>query len=96
MMTIQAVSVGKTVTSGSTSAEAALPQPSDGTNPRYCYLVSDGQVHVKLGTTSSVAATSNDLMIGTQPVILQTRGYGFIAYIEGSTAAKLNITPLEE
>jgi hypothetical protein len=87
--------VGSTVTSGGTSANTAIPTNSNGTTARAVLLTSTGTVHVKAGIDNTVAATANDLMIGTTPVAISTRGMAYIAYIQESSAAKLNIAPLE-
>ena len=86
---------GKTVTSGGTTANTAIPNDSNGTVARAVLLTSTGTVHVKAGIDNSVTATADDLMIGTTPVAVMTRGMAYLAYIQESTAAKLNIAPLE-
>lgn len=90
------ITTGATVTSGASSANVALPTDGSGRNPRHCMLSGTGSVHVKLGIDNTVTATANDLMIGTAPVVLDTGGAAFIAYIQETAAAKLNIAPLEE
>ena len=92
------VTVGSTVTSGASSANVAIPNNSNGTTARAVILTGAvaGAVHVKLGIDNTIAATANDLLIGTTPVVISTRGASFIAYIQEATAAKLNIAPVED
>lgn len=84
-----------TVTSGSSSANTALPTAGDGNTARYVLLTGTGDVHVKLGYDNTVSATANDIMVGTTPIVLNCRGYAYLAYIQESSGAKLNIAPVE-
>jgi uncharacterized alpha/beta hydrolase family protein len=86
---------GTTVTSAATTANTAIPNDSTGTTAKWVILTGTGNVHVKLGPTNTVTATANDLMVGTVPIVINTRGNSFIAYIQETAAAKLNIAPVE-
>ncbi len=59
-MTITAV--GKSFTTGATSANAALPNDSSGVLPRYVRIASTVNCYVKLGPSGTVA-TTNDILI---------------------------------
>lgn len=91
---------GTTVTSGAASANVAIPNDSNGTTARAVMLTAGGvanpALHVKLGTTNAVAATANDLMVGPLPIVVVTRGYGWIAYLQETAATKLQIAPIED
>lgn len=92
------VTTGNTVTSGAASANVAIPNNANGTTARAVVLTASvaGGVHVKLGIDNTVTATANDLLIGADPIVINTRGWAWIAYIQEATAAKLNIAPLED
>lgn len=89
---------GTTVTSGAATANVAIPNDSNGTSARVVMLTAGANagVHVKLGTTNAVVATANDLMIGATPVVVNARGYTWIAYIQETAATKLQIAPVED
>lgn len=90
------ITTGTTVTSGASSAVAAIPNDSSGGTSSRIMLSSTGTVHVKIGVGTGISATSNDLMIGATPVVLNCRGNDHIAYIQESASAKLNVAPVEE
>lgn len=91
-----ALSTGKTVTSGASSANQAIPNNQGGASAKQVMLSCvSGNVHVKLGIDNTVAATADDMLIGTTPVVLFTYGAKYIAYIQETAASKLNIAPLE-
>ena len=92
------VTTGSTVTSGAASANVAIPNNANGSTARAVVLTAGANagVHVKLGIDNTVTATANDLMIGAQPVVIMTRGAGWIAYIQETASTKLNIAPLED
>lgn len=93
---ITITTVGTTVTTGAASANAAIPNASDGNKPRYIRVAATIESYVKLGITG-VTATSNDIMV--QPadaVILHVPiGVTHIGYIQGASAGRVNVTPLE-
>ncbi|MDE1997649.1 MAG: hypothetical protein KGI52_01850 [Burkholderiales bacterium] len=88
---------GFSAATGAGSAATAIPVASDGNLPRYIRVAARNECYVKLGT-SSVTATANDILV--QPadsVILQVpNGITHIAYIQGTAAGQVNVTPLEQ
>lgn len=87
---------GTTVTTGATTARVAIPNMSSGTKPLYIRVAATADSRVQLGG-STINATANSMLV--QPadsVILAVGGHTHIAYIQGSAAATLNITPLED
>lgn len=86
---------GFSAATGAASAATAIPVASDGNLPRYIRVAARNECYVKLGT-SSVTATANDILV--QPadsVILQVpNGITHIAYIQGTAAGQVNVTPL--
>ncbi len=92
-MTVQ--TVGVTAATSGSSARSAIPVDSAGNIPRYIRVAGINECYVKLGI-STVVATTNDMLI--QPAdsaILTTNGMTHIAYIQGTSAGKVNIVPLE-
>lgn len=94
-MTIMAA--GFSAATGAASASTAIPTASDGNRPRYIRVASRNECYVKLGTSSGVTATTNDILV--QPadsVVLHVpAGVTHIAYIQGTAAGQVNVTPLE-
>ncbi len=86
---------GFTAATGASSARTALPVNSAGENPRYIRVAGINERYVKPGP-STVTATANDMLI--QPAdsaILAVNGCTHIAYIQGTSAGKVNVVPLE-
>lgn len=87
---------GKTVTTGAASTATTIPTDSSGTPPRYIRIAATVESYVKLGASVAVAATTNDILI--QPadsVVLATNGMTYFAYIQGTSAGKVNVQALE-
>lgn len=92
-MTVAAV--GFTAATSGTSARTAIPVNSAGELPRYIRVSGINECYIKLGS-STVVATTNDMLI--QPAdsaILTVNGATNIAYIQGTSAGKVNVVPLE-
>ena len=96
MDNINVGATGVTKTSGATSANVAIPNTVDGNRAKVVRLTSTALVHVKFGVDNTVAATADDLLIGPgDGVNVNCKQWAFIAYIQETASAKLNITPLE-
>jgi len=89
-------STGSTVTTGAASATVAIPVASDGNRPRFVRIAAVQESYVKV-VQAGGTATANDIMV--QPadaVILHIpMGMTHIAYIQGASASRVNIVPLE-
>lgn len=88
--------VGVSAATGAASASSAIPNASDGNKPRFIRVAARNECYVKLGV-SGVAATSNDILV--QPadsvILAVPNGITHIAYIQGTAAGQVNVTPLE-
>lgn len=92
---IQVFSTGFTAATGAASAATALPVNSAGERPRYIRVAAINESYIRLGQ-STVTATANDMLI--QPAdsaLLAVNGSTHIAYIQGTSAGKVNVIPLE-
>lgn len=89
---------GATVTSGAASARVAIPNNAAGTTARAIRImcpVHAAYAYIRVGN-SAVVATSNSVVVnGEEELVLDVTGCTHIAYIEGSTAALINIAPIE-
>lgn len=89
-------SAGFSAATGAASAATAIPNNSSGNVPNYIRVAARNECYVKLGI-AGVAATVNDILV--QPadsVVLQVpKGITHIAYIQGTAAGQINVTPLE-
>ncbi len=94
---VTVTTTGLTVTSSATSTAYAIPNASDGNKPRFIRVASTAESYVKLGTSSGVTATTNDLLIqpSDSEKMFVPNGVTHIAVIQGAGAAKVNIVPLE-
>ena len=87
---------GSTVTTAAASARIAIPNNSAGTKPLYIRVAATNESYVQMGG-STVVATANSVLV--QPAdseLLAVGGHTHIAYIQGTSAGKVNITPLED
>lgn len=87
--------VGKTVTTGAASANTSLPVDSAGNNPRYIRVAATVESYINLGASGVTATTNNVLIQPADSLIMAVSGAGFIAYIQGTSTGKINVTALE-
>lgn len=95
MEALQIFQTGTTQTTSASSARVALPTCANSVKAKYVRVSASAECYVRLGD-SSVVATGNDILV--QPadaVILATSGATHIAYIQGQSPARVNITPIE-
>lgn len=86
---------GLTVTSGAGSASQTIPNDLSGTRARLVRLQVTGNLYVKF-TKGAGTATTNDMLLSPNfDVIVNTKQFDTISYIQEAVAAKLNIIPLE-
>lgn len=92
---ITVTKTGFTAATGAASSSSPIPFDSAGNVPRYIRVASISECYLKLGA-AGVTATNNDVLI--QPadsLILSTNGCTTIAYIQGTSAGKINVSPME-
>lgn len=95
MNALQIFATGANITTGLTSASAAIPVTSSGALPSYVRLCATVACYAKVGP-STVAAAAGDILINPEtPVILYVRGVTHIAAIQAAAAGVLNIAPIE-
>lgn len=90
------MAVGVTATTGAASANSALPTNLSGNRPNYVRVSAINESYVKLGI-AGVTATGNDILVqpGDAIVLAVPNGVTHIAYIQGTSAGKVNVVPLE-
>ena len=87
---------GTTLTSSATSVSAAIPFNSSGKLPNYVRVQVTNYAFIKFGV-SSVAATSNDILISpNEPEIFSISGTTYIACIQQAAGGLVNVMPLED
>ena len=93
---IVATKTGNTVTTGAASAQLTIPTDSAGGVPRFIRVASTTESYVKLGV-AGVAATTNDVLVQPADAVILAvpNGITTIAYIQGTSTGKVNVTPLE-
>ena len=93
---VAGISPGATVTTGVASASVAIPLIEGGAVPRFVRVSATTESYVRLGVTGAVA-TANDVLVQPSDSVYLAipNGITTIAYIQGTTAGKVNISPLE-
>lgn len=87
--------VGTTVTSAAASESTTIPNDASGNRARVVLLSATAPLYVKFGV-GATTCTGNDLMVTAgKPILVNCKQYDTIAYIWETSAAKLNITPIE-
>ena len=92
---VSIVAVGKTVTTGAATASTTLPIDSAGNNPRYIRVAATVESYINLGGSAITATTNNVLIQPADSLIMAVNGATYIAYIQGTSTGKVNITALE-
>lgn len=87
---------GNTVTTGAASANITIPLNSAGGKPSYVRVAATTESYVQMGTAAVVATANSTLVQPADSVILAVGGHDHIAYIQGASSGKVNITPLED
>ena len=93
---VAGISAGATVTTGAASAFVAIPTVQGNVTPRFIRVSATTESYVRLGT-SSVVATTNDLLVQPSDCLMLAipNGITHIAYIQGTATGKVNIAPME-
>lgn len=88
--------VGFSAATGAVSARTEIPVDGSGNKPNYLRIAARNECYFKIGD-SSVAATTNDVLVqNADSVIVQVpKGATHIAYIQGTAAGQINVTPLD-
>ena len=86
---------GSQVTTGASSATAAIPNAADGNRARFLRLQSTGNAYVRPGTSGTVCTANDILLSPNEALLMNVQGFTHIAYLQESAAAKINITPIE-
>lgn len=90
------MAVGFTAATGAASANSAIPVTLSGSRPNYVRVTAINESYVKLGLVG-VAATGNDILVqpGDSIILAVPNGVTHIGYIQGTSAGKVNVVPLE-
>ena len=93
---IVATATGFSAATGAASARSAIPVDGSGNRPSYIRVAARNECYVKIGD-SSVTATTNDILVqNADAIIIQVpKAATHIAYIQGTAAGQVNVTPLD-
>jgi hypothetical protein len=90
------VATGFSAATGAASAVTAIPNDSSGRAPNYIRVAARSECYVKLGTAGATASTNDILVQPADSIFLQVpKGITHIAYIQGTAAGQVNVSPLE-
>jgi hypothetical protein len=98
MSKLKIVVDGITVTAAATSARVAIPLNSAGETAAYIRLICPVHAaygYIRVGNSTVVATTNSLAVTSEEELVLDVTGCTHIATIEGSTAALINIIPVE-
>jgi hypothetical protein len=101
MMQFEAITYlggGTQVVAGPASANVAIPTTASGKTARFVGVQTVGATfaYVKFGPTNAVAATAGDFPISSNELrIFDVSGQSFMAYIQETAGAKVNLCPIE-
>ena len=91
---------GTVVTTGASSVATAIPVAADGVKPKHVRLAvvnaAAAYCHVRAGLSGSTVTTADTPIFAGDSQILNVQGQTHIVHIQGSAAAVLVITPLED
>ena len=87
---------GITVTTGAASTAVAIPNAANGSRPYYIRVAATAESYIKVGMSTTVATNQSMLVQPADCVLLAVGGCTHLAYIQGNTAGRVNITPLED
>ena len=87
---------GITVITGAASTVVAIPNAANGSRPYYIRVAATVESYIKVGLPGMVATNQSMLVQPADCVILAVGGCTHLAYIQGTTSGKVNITPLED
>jgi hypothetical protein len=87
---------GVSAATGAASARSAIPVDGSGNKPNYLRIAARSECYIKIGD-SSVSATLNDILVqNADSIIIQVpKAATHVAYIQGTAAGQVNITPLD-
>jgi len=89
---------GTQVTAAGTSANVALPTTMSGKTARFVAVQTVGAsyAYVKFGPANAVAATTGDFPVSSNELrIFDVSGQSYMAYIQETASAKINLCPIE-
>jgi hypothetical protein len=97
MSCLSIAATGDNITTSGTSANIALPVNSAGGVPTFVRVAATVAAHVRLGTSGSVAATTDDILVmPNDAVVLLSRGFSHIAAIQNAAAGLVQVSPVED
>ena len=89
---------GTQVVAGGSSANVAIPTTASGKTARFVAVQTVGTTYayVKFGPTNAVTATASDFPVSSNELrIFDVMGQSYVAYIQETAGAKINICPVE-
>jgi hypothetical protein len=89
---------GTQVVAGASSANVAIPTTASGKTARFVAVQTVGTTYayVKFGPTNTVAASASDFPVSSNELrIFDVSGQSFMAYVQESAGAKINLCPIE-
>ena len=87
--------IGVQIVSSGTTGRVALPVTASGAPPKFVRIQSNQPAYIRFGD-ATVVATINDFYLSpNNPELVVTAGMGYMACLQDTAAAKINITPLE-
>ena len=89
---------GAQVVAGAATANVAIPATTSGKTARFVAVQTVGATYayIKFGPTNTVTASVSDFPISSNELrIFDVSGQSFMAYIQETAGAKVNLCPIE-
>lgn len=93
---LQVSATGVSITTSGVSANAAVPNDSSGTKPRYVRIAATVAAYVRIGSGAQTAVTTDMLVQPGDAVIVNVPAASpNVAAIQVAAAGVVNVTPIE-
>lgn len=93
---IVVTAVGFSAATGAASARSAIPVDGSGNRPNFIRVAARNECYVSIGDSGVVATTNNILVQNADAIIIQVpKAATHIAYIQGTAAGQVNVSPLD-
>ena len=86
---------GSAATTSGTSAVLAIPVDSSGVKAEKVFVTVSGLTFILPGYVGTVATTSSVIVDASSPILLDVMGLTHIAYLEGTAARIIVVTPVD-
>lgn len=92
---IRVTNTGVNLTTGAASVSSALPNNSAGLPPRYVVVTATAAAHIRFGKIAATAIATDLMIVPGMGMLLDVKGFDFVAAIQDTATGTVNIAPVE-